>query len=274
MGTTLMGAGADATVVVIESGDRPGVSVVQDSTKVLLRGDTVPDLHSRFMSRTSRPPIHVFVRLGQGCLPLGTAFCRGGRSEPASFNFAELELDQPLAREFLDAARPVPVPGPVPGVEWVGHVDTNPIKALESFVLGWFPAEKLTSAEMDGSAGEWDNLPEALAAFQRLARLRPALHRFHDPVLEEPKRASGPLGDRLIFAVSDGAGMGWSIPWPPEEPGQADPRVWFTEDPYTEEPETILEEEPLSRFLLQFTLFEAIQAAPYRAWTYCMPTAP
>jgi hypothetical protein len=49
--------------------------------------------------------------------------------------------------------------------------------------------------------------------------------------------------------------------------------VWLTEDPYGETPETILEEEPLSRFLLQFTLFEAMNAAPYHAWTYVMPTA-
>jgi hypothetical protein len=91
-------------------------------------------------------------------------------------------------------------------------------------------------------------------------------------VLKQPKRATGPLGDRLVFAVWNGAGMDWSIPWPPEGPGEADPRVWHTEDPYTN-PETILEEEPLSRFLLQFTLYEAMNAAPFHAWTYCMPTA-
>ncbi|MBC6459399.1 hypothetical protein [Actinomadura sp. HBU206391] len=67
--------------------------------------------------------------------------------------------------------------------------------------------------------------------------------------------------------------MDWSILWPPQRPGDADPPVWLTEDPYAEAPETILEKEPLSRFLLQFTLFEAIIAAPYHAWTYCMPTA-
>lgn len=39
------------------------------------------------------------------------------------------------------------------------------------------------------------------------------------------------------------------------------------------DPEAILEEEPLSRFLLQFTLNEAMNAAPYHASTYRMPTA-
>jgi hypothetical protein len=269
MGEALIGAGADATVVIVAAGDNPGVSGVQDSTKVLLRGDPIPDLHSRFISR-NRLPIDVFARLDEGCLRLGTARCRGGMSEPASFGYAELELHQPLTREMLDAVRPVPAPGPVPGVEWVDHVETNPIQALETFVLAWFPADENEPAEQDNAAGELDTLPAALAAFHRLARLRPAIHRFHDPVLKVPKRASGPLGDRLVFAVWNQATMDWSIPWPPEE---ADPRVWLTEDPYATEPDTILEEEPLSRFLLQFTLNEAMNAAPYHAWTYCMPTA-
>ncbi|MER8091148.1 hypothetical protein ACFVZR_33755 [Streptomyces sp. NPDC058316] len=121
--------------------------------------------------------------------------------------------------------------------------------------------------------GELGNLPEALVAFHRLARLRPALHRFHDPVLEQPKHASGPFGDRLGFAVQDEAGMDWSIPWPLEGPGAADPRVWYTDDPCATEPETFIEDDPLSRFLLQFTLYEATIAAPYQAWTYCLPTA-
>ncbi|MFC7479397.1 hypothetical protein ACFQX7_04045 [Luedemannella flava] len=67
--------------------------------------------------------------------------------------------------------------------------------------------------------------------------------------------------------------MDWSIPWPPRKSGEADPRVWLTDDPRAVVPETILEAEPLSRFLLQFTLNEAMNAAPYHAWSYCTPTA-
>ncbi|WP_143044093.1 hypothetical protein [Nonomuraea jiangxiensis] len=158
-------------------------------------------------------------------------------------------------------------------MDWVDHVETDPIRALESFVLGWFPAEETEPAEEESTAGDLNNLPEALAAFHRLARLRPAIHRFHDPVLKQPRRSSRRLGDRLVFAVWDGAGMDWSIPWPPEEPCQADPRVWLTEEPNAADSEPILEVEPLSRFLLQFTLYEAINAAPYHASSYCMPTA-
>lgn len=272
MGSALIGAGADATVVILEPGDNPAVSGVRDSTKVLLRGDAVPALHSRF-DFWEALPLHLFARLDRGCLPLGTARCRGRSFAPADFDRAELELDQSLTREMLDAVRPAPAPGPVPAVDWVDHVETDPIRALESFVLGWFPAEEAEPAGAESTVGEPDDLPEALAAFHRLARLRPAVHRFRNPVLKQPRRASGPLGSRLVFAVDGEGTRDWSIPWPPQKPGEVDPRVWLTEDPLSADPETILEEEPLSRFLLQYTLYEAMNAAHYQAWTYCMPTA-
>ncbi|WP_055711089.1 hypothetical protein [Streptomyces torulosus] len=272
MGPALIGAGADATVVIVESGDNPGVSGVQDSTEVLLRGDGVPALDSRF-DFWDALPIHLFARLDQGCLLLGTARCRGKSSAPADFDHATLELHQPLTREMLDAVRPVPVPGPVPKVDWVDYVETDSIRALESFVLGWFPTEEADPAGTESAAGEPDDLPEALAAFHRLGRLRPAIHRFRNPVLKQPRRTSGSLGGRLVFAMDGERTRDWSIPWPPHELGEADPRVWLTEDPFLADPETILEEEPLSRFLMQYTLNEAMNAAVYQATTYSMPTA-
>ncbi|MGW4196469.1 hypothetical protein [Streptomyces sp. NPDC005004] len=263
----MIAAGADATVVVVEPGDDPRVSGVRDAHGVLLRGEPVPDLSPRFEFEDA-PPTHVFVRLGPGCLPLGTARCRGSSASPAGLVGVELRLDVPLAREVLDLVRPVPEPGPVPDVDWVDLVKTEPIRALEAFVVGWFPAEE---AERD-TPDERGELPSALAAFHRLARLRPALHRFHDPVLEEPGIATGPLGDRLVFAVWNGAGMDWSIPWSSEGPRAADPVVWHTEDPCGT-PETLVEEEPLSRFLLQFTLAQATGGAPFHAATPYMPAA-
>jgi hypothetical protein len=110
-----------------------------------------------------------------------------------------------------------------------------------------------------------------LAALYRLARIRPAFHRFRNPVLKQPRRTSGLLGGRLVFAADGDGTRDWSIPSPPQELGSADPRVWLTEDPFSAGPETILEEEPLSRLLLQYTLYEAMNAALYQAWTYCIP---
>ncbi|MFJ6540242.1 hypothetical protein ACIQMP_06320 [Streptomyces sp. NPDC091385] len=267
MGPAVIAAGADATVVVVEAGDNPRVSGVQDAHEVLLSREPVPDLSPRFEFEDVLP-VHVFVRLNSGCFPLGTARCRGRSVSPAGRDGVGLRLDVPLAREVLDLVRPVPESGPVPDVNWVDLVETDPVRALEAFVVGWFPAEESEGAESDELAA----LPPPLAAFHCLARLRPALHRFHDPVLKVPERATGPLGDRLVFAVWNGAVMDWSIPWPLESSRSADPPVWHTEDP-CDNPETFVEEEPLSRFLLQFTLAQAIGGAPFHASTSSMPTA-
>ncbi|MFF4439945.1 hypothetical protein [Streptomyces sp. NPDC001621] len=274
MGPAVIGAGADATVVIVESGDNPVVSGVQDATNVLLHGDAVTALRPRLEFRAPWP-LHVFARLDGDCLPLGTALCRGGSSAPDHLRHARLELDKPLTREVLDAVRPVPEPGPGPGADWVGLVESDPIRALEAFVLGWFPAGAAGAIGERTNEGEQpDNLPGALTAFYSLARLRPAVLGFHNPVLQQPQRTSGPFGDRLVFAVDAEGIRDWSIAWPPKTktPSENDPRVWLTEDPSMDDPETSPEEEPLSRFLLQFTLYEAMNIAPYQARTYCMPS--
>ncbi|WP_406292190.1 hypothetical protein [Embleya sp. NBC_00896] len=160
----------------------------------------------------------------------------------------------------------------MPGVEWVAHVETDPIRALESFVTGWFPAERPEVGEGTSGADGLGDMPAALTALHRFAGARPALHEFHHPLWTRPERASGPLGDRLVFANENQAGWDWSVPWPPHATDKADPPVWLTFDPRLPDPETIVEEEPLSRFLLQFTLFGASGAAPYQAWTNVVPT--
>ncbi|WP_031071563.1 hypothetical protein [Streptomyces sp. NRRL WC-3742] len=265
LGTALVAAGADATVVLVEAGDHgPGIEGVQDAATVLLRGAPVTGLHARFV-RSAAPPIHVYTRLDGACLPLGRAVAARAEPEPPASALVALQLERPLGRALLDLVRPVPAPGPMPDVDWVDEVEALPLRALESFALGWFPAREPTR-----EAAELGPVPPALEAFHRLARLRPALLDFTDPVLERPRRASGPLGGRLVFAEWLGGGMDWSVPWPPEGPAKADPRVWHTEDPHGE-PESSVEAEPLSRFLLQFTLYEALNSAPYQAWA---PNAP
>jgi hypothetical protein len=165
-----------------------------------------------------------------------------------------------------------PTTGPLTSVDWIDHVDTDPIRALEILVLGWYPAEDTKLDQEALTDDELVGLPQALAAFHRLARLRPALHRFSNPVLLRPRHTSGPLGGRLVFAADNQGCRDWSIPWPPQRPADTDPHVWLTEDPWHDEnPETILEAEPLSRFLLQFTLHEASGIAPFNAWTLVMP---
>ncbi|MFI9211536.1 hypothetical protein ACIGW7_25865 [Streptomyces sp. NPDC053253] len=162
---------------------------------------------------------------------------------------------------------------PLPSLDWIDHVDTDPIRALEMLVLGWYPAEEVEPGTEAPTDEDLAGLPPSLAAFHRLARLRPALRRFGNPMLEQPRRAERSRGGLLVFAVENQGCRDWSIPWPPQGgPADVDPPVWFTEDPYgDEDPEMTLEAEPLSRFLLQFTLDQASGIAPFNAWTYVMP---
>ncbi|MFE6099218.1 hypothetical protein ACFVQ4_04555 [Streptomyces laurentii] len=76
--------------------------------------------------------------------------------------------------------QPIPPLDELPGVDWVDRVDTDPVGALESFALGWFPA---------GS------------------------RRRMDPVPARPPRADGPLGDRLVLAAWNGASSLYDFPW-------------------------------------------------------------
>ncbi|MFJ6384635.1 hypothetical protein ACIQI7_32095 [Kitasatospora sp. NPDC092039] len=274
LGSALVAAGADATVVILLPGDDPK-NGVQNSSRILLCGEKAPDdLRSRLGSRDV-PPTRLFARLEQGYLPLGVVLRRGTSSGCDGYNHIELEFDQPLSRAALDAVRPVRAVGPLPAVDWVDHVETDPIQALESFALGWFPADQAGASGNGGAAArQAGDLPEALAAFHRLARLRPALRGFHDPVLEQPEPADGPRGDRLVFARWAQGYRDWSIPWPPREQDGSDPVVWETEDPQSADyRETTVEQEPLSRFLLKYTLFEAMISSPYHARTYRLPAA-
>ncbi len=114
---------------------------------------------------------------------------------------------------------PPPVPGPGAGVDWVDHVEKDPIRVLESLVLGWFPAEEAEPAGKESTAGEPDDLPEALAAFHRLARLRPAVHRFRNPVLKQPRWFSGPQQRGVQVEAGQVAVRGFVIPGGDAPPG-------------------------------------------------------
>ncbi|MFF5335207.1 hypothetical protein [Streptomyces sp. NPDC013181] len=63
----------------------------------------------------------------------------------------------------------------------------------------------------------------------------------------------------MVFATENQGCWHWSIPWQLDA-ADADPDVWLTEDDAP-----VREEEPLSRFLLQFSLYEASMTAPYLA---------
>lgn len=114
---------------------------------------------------------------------------------------------------------PAPGPGVGVGVGWVDHVEKDPIRVLESLVLGWFPAEEAEPVGKESTAGEPDDLPEALAAFHRLARLHPAVHRFRNPVLKQPRWISGPQQRGAQVEAGQVAVRGFVIPGGDAPPG-------------------------------------------------------
>ncbi|GGN96231.1 hypothetical protein GCM10011579_097460 [Streptomyces albiflavescens] len=66
----------------------------------------------------------------------------------------------------------------------------------------------------------------------------------------------------LIFGEEDQGGFFWSLLWTLDGL-EADPTVWFLE--YDEPP--IAEQEPLSGFLIQFSLYEAAMGADYNSFS-------
>ncbi|MFE5140675.1 hypothetical protein ACFRDV_23845 [Streptomyces fagopyri] len=79
-------------------------------------------------------------------------------------------------------------------------------------------------------------------------------------ILPVAKHQTDPKGEMLVFGEENQGGFFWSLLWTLDGP-DADPIVWFRA--YDEPP--IAEQEPLSGFLIQFSLYEAAMGADYVA---------
>ncbi|WP_431959113.1 hypothetical protein [Actinacidiphila sp. bgisy160] len=79
-------------------------------------------------------------------------------------------------------------------------------------------------------------------------------------IVQDPGRETDICGDMRVFGVENQGCFYWSLLWSLGEP-EGDPTVWYRED--AEPP--IAELEPLSGFLVQFSLFEASMGADYKA---------
>ncbi|MFF8883588.1 hypothetical protein [Streptomyces flaveolus] len=90
------------------------------------------------------------------------------------------------------------------------------------------------------------------------AEQRPGVLGHHNHILPWHEVSTDPLGELLVFGAENQGGFYWGLPWILDEP-QDDPDVWFCV--FDETP--IAEQEPLSGFLLQFSLFEAAMSADY-----------
>ncbi|MFJ4686976.1 hypothetical protein [Streptomyces sp. NPDC088789] len=263
--------GSAGTVIIAEAWDVPDRSGVWSAGEVRLIGPAPDPVRERLVGqpggRTGSPlPIHLAVRSGEGILYLGTA--RVGRACLSGDVLTDcaLRLDSPLRTDVLDRVRPPLPSADLPGLEWLGEVEGDRAAALERFVIGWYPADgPVTAGSPSAPTGA---LPAGLRQFYRLAEARPQVLGVQNGILPGPDLRTTRLGKMLVFGTENQGGFDWCLRWPPDG-SEADPAVWFLEP--DEEP--VAEQEPLSGFLIQFSLFEAAVGAKYTAMSGNLPAA-
>ncbi|MCG8969075.1 hypothetical protein [Streptomyces sp. CL12-4] len=266
--------GSSGSVVITAAGDAMGDSGVWSAEEVRLLGEAPAPVTRRLLgdlevwgADESSLPIHLAVRLDDGLLFLGTGRRRHAQitqppdgGEPA-LTTCQLRLDTPLSRPILDRVRPTAPAPDLPGLGWLEHVDGDRAAALEQLVTGWYPAAGQPPHPSPGPAGAL-SLPAGLQQLYRLAEQRPNVLGHHNHILPWHEVLTDHLGELLIFGAENQGCFYWGLPWTLDEP-EDDPTVWYRE--FDETP--IAEQEPLSGFLLQFSLFEAAMSADYLAHT-------
>ncbi|GAB3798901.1 hypothetical protein [Micromonospora zhanjiangensis] len=252
------GYGADALVVIVEAGDRPGGSAVDNANTLILR-EPLPGVLSRWIhaKNVAGQPLLGFVRTADGCLALGTlrqAVSRYDGMDPWTgelgvLTYAELTWPERLPHDLLDLVRPTPVL-PVPGIEWLADVPRDPVGALRSFVTGWYADVPVPPVAPRPAAMR---LPSALLAFHDVAAGREDVlgRQDHLTPLDEIEYEDD---EPLVTFAAENQGVWWALIDPTED----DPVVW-----YDGGPDRLRERERLSRFLLQFAVKEAVSSAPF-----------
>ncbi|WP_158791125.1 hypothetical protein [Streptomyces sp. NRRL WC-3549] len=260
IGGAVVGFGAAEPVIIADAVDGLTTSCVWNSREFRLHGSGPARLASRIWDEDPRRPVHVFVRLEEACIYLGTARPVRGERSNDRFMLCVLRLDSQLDQEVLDRVRPPTTPPGLPGLEWLDHVNTDRGKALELFVKGWFPATGTDGlvTDLPGS------VPWALADFYHLAARHPAVSGRQNTILPASGLRPDNSAERLVFGVENQGCWTWSFPWQPGAT-DTDPTVWLEDD------HPVPEQEPLSGFLLQFLLHEAALTAPYLALSHDVP---
>lgn len=256
-------AGDDAQVLVVDPGDSQSRSCVWNSVKFRLRNDGIPFPEGAYGPAYKGLPIRLFARIDGALLHLGSlrqVLCLSTNFTQKKYELMEvdLEITPPLTRAVLDRVRPA---GPSPELLDLGWLDTlerDRAGALDQFITGWYgPADPAAGPPPEIPAG----VPAGLAALYRLAHGRP-YRRRHPVVLgvhneiSRPERLGPANSDgRLLFGGENQGCFSWLL-----DASGDDPAVWTAGDI-----DKGVELEPLSGFLIQFSLFEAVMAAGYSA---------
>lgn len=264
--------GPVGTVIVTDAGDRgPDRSGVWNLEEVRLFGPAPAPVTERLTGRTWRwgaddevLPVHLMVRVDDGLLYLGVSrtVSAATAQRPGCTDYeltrCVVRLEVPLSRFLLDRIRP-PLPAVnLPGLEWLRHVNGDRAVALEQFVTGWYPTTD--TADTPSAGLPLAPIPSGLRQLYRLAVQRPAALGVQNSICPESALRTDDRGEMLVFGVENQGCFVWSLSWPLGG-GETDPTVWFCDD--SEGP--IAEQEALSGFLLQFSLFEAAMGADYLA---------
>ncbi|MET9384341.1 hypothetical protein ABZY09_25540 [Streptomyces sp. NPDC002928] len=271
-GSATVVVGDAGTLIIVEAGDALDRSCVWNACEVRLLGPAPTPVRKRLVGEPwergaddVKLPVHLTVRNSEGLLYLGTGsvtragtVLHPGDNEHVLTDCA-LRLDEPLSKLDLDRVRPPLPPVNLPSLEWLRQVDGNRVSALERFITGWYPATSEPAEPPSVQAPALD-LPDGLRQFYRLAQHRPRCLGVQNRVRLLSKLQTDPTGEMLVFGEENQGGFFWSLLWTLDGP-EADPTVWFRE--YDEPP--ITEQEPLSGFLIQFSLYEASMGADYRA---------
>jgi hypothetical protein len=256
--------GDAATVIIADPRDELDVSGVWNGRRFHLHGPLADDVGVRLFGhppaspewswnqRSDARPVHLLTRLPEGCVYLGVGKPGQGDYTNGCLTYAALTIEPELTPELLDRVRPPAEPGTLPNLDWLPHVTASPLEALTRFVAGWIPE---TYHDLGESVAAPRDVPEPLAVFYRLARHRPALLGVQNRL--RPPHAWRERQDGLIaFGDENQGGFTWLF-----DPSRPDPEVWIDQDGY----ELRREHQPMSGFLLQFALYEAMMNAPYSA---------
>ncbi|MEV0901978.1 hypothetical protein, partial [Actinoplanes sp. NPDC049802] len=182
-------------------------------------------------------PVHVFARLPDGCLALGTARVTELARRRGVLQRAGLRLHHPLPPHLLEMIRPE---GPPAGAGWLDLLPDDPVGALRLFVADWYadvpPAEPARA----------DGLPGPLRAFHEAAAGRPEVYGGSLRFLPGPP-AGGPDGTLIFGTAGDGT---FDLLM---EAGSEDPPVYY--HGLSDQP--LRERERLSAYLMMSSLTRA-----------------
>ncbi|MFF4894367.1 hypothetical protein [Micromonospora chersina] len=248
-----------ATVVIVQAGDRPDGSAVQNVEELTLQEPFPEGIEARLAS--SELPLLGFVRLTQGYMPLGelrlaVSHHRPGDMAqdspfpyrlPGKLSSCQLHIVDRLPFDVLDRARPTPQ-HPLPSLDWLRFLPHDPVAASREFVAGWY-ADIPPGVDAPGDVDR--PLPEPLLAFYRAAAGREEVYGLYNQILSADELEDE--DDGLVQFGAENQGVFVML----LDPTEADPRVQYSGLHADHE------REPLSAFLLQFLLCEASYSSPF-----------